>query len=439
MLKEKQNLLHIDKASWNTFSPLAKLSPIFHCSKEDEEFYLEIEGNGDERVLGCWETFFDLEGHHWYEVSVKATISRIENPDSSLLAVAAGHFLELKKLDEEDYELSLVFWYEGDEEYKDRFSLFLRGTKMGKVRWQDPKLKEVCAPPKRIARIATIHFEQIKDKKNQTFDSLRERIRYYLEEVGKVQPDLVLLTENAPVSGIDTHELEKYEKIVELLKKEGNSYNYQVAESVPDGPTCLILSEEAKKYGMYVVAGLPERRGDYIYNTSVIFGRNGEFIGQYDKTHLTFGELMNGISCGDAYPVFELDFGKVAIHICYDEWFPEVARYYAHQGAEILLLPVAGGKPITWRTRALDNDIYFVSASDNPPSMIIDSSGEILAETHRGGFVYADLDMNDRRVNWYGDKTLIYGMPGVTSQMKNTLNRSLLKSLAQIYEGGTAE
>jgi predicted amidohydrolase len=176
---------------------------------------------------------------------------------------------------------------------------------------------------------------------------------------------------------------------------------------------------------MYVCAGNIERRGSHLFNTAVLFDRRGRLVGQYDKTHLTIGELQDGFSCGSEYPVFDLDFGRVGIHICYDEWFPEVARLYAHRGAEVLFLPVAGGKPITWRTRALDNGMHFVSASITPPSMIIESSGVILAQTHDDGVVYADLNLERRAVNWYRDPTLSYGMPCVVPEMRNVADGGL--------------
>ena len=105
------------------------------------------------------------------------------------------------------------------------------------------------------------------------------------------------------------------------------------AEPVPDGPVCRVLAEAARRHRMHVIAGIICRRGRHVFNTAVLFDRSGELLGCYDKTHLTFGELRAGISCGTEYPVFDLDVGRVALHICYDEWFPEVARYYAHAGS----------------------------------------------------------------------------------------------------------
>ena len=108
---------------------------------------------------------------------------------------------------------------------------------------------------------------------------------------------------------------------------------------------------------------------------------------------------------------------------------------YAHLGAEILFLPVWGGKPITWRTRALDNAVYFVSASVNPPSMIIGSSGEILAETHAEGVVYADLNLDLRETNVYRDPTLAHGMPYTVPHLRYCLDESLLDLLHERMHG----
>ena len=60
--------------------------------------------------------------------------------------------------------------------------------------------------------------------------------------------------------------------------------------------------------------------------------------------------------------------------------------------------------------------------------MIIDSSGKILSQTHTG-VVYADLNLDVRLTNWYGDPTLSYGMPCMIPQMRNVLNHRLIDEL----------
>lgn len=379
---------------------------------------LELEGTGDRRAFGCWRGQARMEPGNWYRASVEATVRRIEDPALSLFVQVAQHFLVPVARDGDTISFAQTFPYRsaGDG---DRFELYLRAAQQGRVVWRAPSVVRVEKPRHRIARVATVRFGEPGEA--LTLESHRRRIAEKLDLAGALKPDLVVLPEFCPIVGVSAEAYGSY---------------WEASETVPDGPLCRLLAEKARRYGMHVLSGHIERRGDYLYNTAALFGRDGRFLGQYDKTHLTFFELMAGFSCGESYPLFDLDFGRIAVHICYDEWFPEVARFYAHAGAEILFLPVAGGKPITWRTRALDNGIYFVAASINPPSMIIGSSGAVLAETHDDGVAAADLNLDFRLTNWYGDPTLAYGMPCIVPQMRHRLDDTLLTELRARMTGG---
>jgi predicted amidohydrolase len=292
-----------------------------------------------------------------------------------------------------------------------KIELFLRAADKGKIEWFDPRVEEVEKPQPRVARVATVRFGE--SAPPLALADQRKRISAKLDMARAIKADIVCLPEMCAIVGVP--------------KSNYGSY-MDIAEETPSGSCCELLSSKAREYKMYVLAGVIERQGDNLFNTALIFGRDGELVGKYAKTHLTFGELQEGISCGSNYPVFDLDFGRIAIHICYDQWFPEVSRYYAQNGVEILFLPVVGGKPITWRVRALDNGLYFVSSSVMPSSMIIDSSGSIIAQTHGDGVVWADLDLSYRKVNWYVDPTLTYGMPCAIGQMRNVIDHRLLDS-----------
>lgn len=402
---------------WIFIAPRAEIAPhhrFVPASKAGgAQGRLILAATGDRHALGCWQGEARLETGRWYKASVQARIQGIANPTLSLCAHAAQHFLEPKGPWGEETVLEQTF-YHAKESDGNKFSFYLRAAETGSVEWFDPQIVEVPPPKSRKVRVATIRFGT--PEQPLSLEAQRERIAEKLDQAGALNPDIVALPEFSPVVGMDLA---------------GYDWVEQVSETIPDGPVCQVLAAKARRYGMYVVAGIIKRQRPYIFNTAVIFDRAGNLVGQYDKTHLTFGELAGGFSCGDRYPVFDLDFGRIAVHICYDEWFPEVARYYAHQGVEILFLPVAGGKPITWRTRALDNGVYFVSSSITPPSMIISSSGAILAETHDDGVAFADLNLDLRLTNWYGDPTLMYGMPCAVPQMRNTLDDRLIDDLAE--------
>lgn len=76
------------------------------------------------------------------------------------------------------------------------------------------------------------------------------------------------------------------------------------------------------------------------YMAAFFVGPDGKILGQYNKNHL-FGEEKLHFMPGETYPVFDTEYGKIGIMVCYDGNFPEPARILATQGAEIILAPAA--------------------------------------------------------------------------------------------------
>lgn len=116
---------------------------------------------------------------------------------------------------------------------------------------------------------------------------------------------------------------------------------YELAEEVP-GPSTKKVMEISERENLYVVYGMPERSEkvrNILYNTAVLVGPEG-FIGKYRKlylpTHSVFEEKRY-FRPGYQTPVFKTTIGKVGITICYDIFFPEVARTLRLQGAKFLV------------------------------------------------------------------------------------------------------
>ena len=179
-----------------------------------------------------------------------------------------------------------------------------------------------------------------------------------------------------------------------------------VAAPIP-GPHTQRLGEAARRNRMWVVAGLTERAGRREYNTAVLLDRAGRLAGTYRKIHLPREEWKEGRTPGNAYPVFETDFGRVAIMICYDWFFPEATAAFALQGAEILFAPTWGNtRPdapdgradgeTVFRVRARDNGLYVVPAVYDGRSMIIDPVGRILAAGDTEGVYVAEVNLAHR-------------------------------------------
>ena len=109
------------------------------------------------------------------------------------------------------------------------------------------------------------------------------------------------------------------------------------AEDPDTGETVAALVSVCADSGAYIVVGLDERDGDCRHNSAVLLGPSGR-IATYRKLHLFYDE-KSWFTPGTELPVVELPFGRVGMMICYDLWFPEVARTLALGGAEIIAVP----------------------------------------------------------------------------------------------------
>ncbi|MBI3922662.1 MAG: carbon-nitrogen hydrolase family protein [Armatimonadetes bacterium] len=98
-------------------------------------------------------------------------------------------------------------------------------------------------------------------------------------------------------------------------------------------------------------------------------------VGTYSKNQLFDPEEDEGATPGVGFPVFETDFGKVGIIICYDSWFPEPTGLLAYKGAELILFPNAGYFTGLMPARSADNGVWFSVSSLNCPAGVWDSGG----------------------------------------------------------------
>ena len=113
-----------------------------------------------------------------------------------------------------------------------------------------------------------------------------------------------------------------------------------------------------------------------IFNTALLYDREGALVGLYDKVHPYSPENNElGVTPGTKVPVFQTDFGKVGFAICYDIWFPDVCELLALKGAEIILFPNAGHQPEVLYARSMDNRVRIVNSAWNLPFSIHDTVG----------------------------------------------------------------
>lgn len=150
----------------------------------------------------------------------------------------------------------------------------------------------------------------------------------------------------------------------------GKSF-FELAEVAGKGESFDLILGLAKKYGVGIIFGFPERNkniSDVLYNSAAFAGADGKMIGVYRKVHL-FAAEKSIFRPGFGYPVFNTRFGRIGIMICWDTAFPEVARIYALGGAEIIAVSTNWEKPYSddWdlitRARAFDNTVYLAAAN----------------------------------------------------------------------------
>ncbi len=224
---------------------------------------------------------------------------------------------------------------------------------------------------------------------------------------------------------------------------------YEATERIPDGPTTRLMQEQAKKYGMVIIAPLYEEDipGIY-YNTAAVIDADGSYLGKFRKIHIPHVQAGKSKATGFwekfyfkpgnmGHPVFQTAFARIGVYICYDRHFPEGPRILGLNGAEIVFNPsatVAGLSEYLWKLEQPAHAVanaYFVAALNRvgtePPwdmghfygsSYLCDPRGRFVAEGSRekDEVVIGDLDLDlirevrntwqfyrDRRPEFYGD------------------------------------
>lgn len=255
---------------------------------------------------------------------------------------------------------------------------FRWGPPHSTIEWADVQLEPVAALARRTVRLATVHYQP---HAGTTPQEKREQFAPFVAEAGAQDVDLIVLPES--------------------LTYFGTEFGFSdVAEAIP-GPSTEYFGRLAKTHAVHIVAGITERDEHLIYNTAILLGPDGRLIGKYRKVTLPRGEIEAGIMAGSEYPVFETSFGRVGMMICYDGFFPEVARQLSNNGAEVIAWPVWGCNPLLAQARACENDVYVISStytdksSDWMISAVYDHSGIPIAHAQEFGTIaIAEVDLN---------------------------------------------
>ena len=396
-------------SGWTTHSPRDEIRPEFEYvpakTPNDSERFV-IRADEREGLVGSWQKTFEITGGRTYKFSVRQKTTGIEFPRRT--AVVRILWLDEKGnkavRDEPTFasynpgqppraepefppeqRTTPDGWTEVGDVYtvpksvkQALVELNYRWEPTGQIEWENLSFEETKPLPPRKVRLATIHH---RPREGKTPKDKREQFAPLIADAAKQNADLVVLPETLTFYGT------------------GLEY-VDCAESIP-GPSTEYFGKLAKQHDLHIVAGLLERDKHLVYNVSVLIGPDGKIIGKYRKVTLPRGEIEGGITPGHEYPVFETRFGKVGMMICYDGFFPEVARELSNNGAEVIAWPVWGCNPMLGAARACENHVYVVSStytdvsSNWMVSAVFGLDGQILSQAKEWPSVSVqEVDLN---------------------------------------------
>jgi predicted amidohydrolase len=266
------------------------------------------------------------------------------------------------------------------------------------VEWQEVKVLHLpgYVLPRRLVRVAVI------DSRPGHAGAVEDNARHYASEIDKAcaglaGPDIIVLPENFNRSEV------KDNPVISL-----------------DSEYLRILGEAARRNRVYLTGSIRATHDGAVFNTAILLDRQGRLAGSYNKTHLTVGEMaFTDLARGTGFRLFDTDFGKIAVLICWDFHFPEASRLMALKGAELVLVPMASdarlkedgvhrGAEHAGKAFVLENRIPVVFSatlgSSTQPSLIIDQHGVVLARTADDRhIIQATLDLAAKEYQWSGD------------------------------------
>ena len=186
----------------------------------------------------------------------------------------------------------------------------------------------------------------------------------FLEDMKVYQPDVICLPETFTYYGTS------------VTSSFGDS-----AESMPY-PSLIPFQQFARENNCYLICPIIIRENDKAYNAAVVIDRQGEILGNYKKIHPTIGEMDQGVFPGplDA-PVFDLDFGRIGIQICFDIEWMDGWESLKKKNPDIIFWPSAFPGRTLIQSKAFGCSAYTVSSTIKGPSRICDLSGRVIAQT----------------------------------------------------------
>lgn len=382
---------------WQFQAHRDEIAPVHWVDEEilyEGKATLALAGDGKPYANGCWSLEMDVIPCRYYEFKTHFMQNNVDEPHRSVLARIVWLGKDGDRVYQPEYPETLRKQVPGgwdiiqrryqapEDAMMAKLELVFRWDADGTVYFSEATLDEVQGFMPRLVRLATVYHRP--ENSLSSLDNLHQ-FAEHIKVAAERDADIVCLPEAVTLVGT------------------GKSYA-EVSEPIP-GPSTDFLGKVARENNIHVVAGIMEREGPVIYNTAVLLDRNGKIGGRYRKVALPREEIEGGMTPGYSYPVFDTDFGRIGMMICWDLQFPEVARNLALQGAEVIFLPIWGGNLTLASARAIENQVWLVSSSYDMKTGVFDPEGALMAEANaREPVIVVEVDLNKHIYwPWVGD------------------------------------
>lgn len=259
---------------------------------------------------------------------------------------------------------------------------------------KENKKQKMYETPKKV-RVGTViydtyaHYSDLGSRQKELEELVDRVVRESRERYENLPPDLIVLPEDSLCRKTD-------DPVTAALK--------------PDKRLLGWMGRLAQRADSYVLVPLFLREetadGDSLfYNSAMLIDRSGKLLGRYDKIHPVldaFGtSFEHGLTPGKEVPVFDCDFGRLGIQICFDMDFDDGWELLKKKGAEIVAWPTESPQSIRPGWRALVGDFYIVSSTTRKNAGIFSPVG-ILIDHIRGdeGVLVREVDLSYGRLNF---------------------------------------
>ncbi len=335
-----------------------------HDPKGDVLYGVDVFVSPEYRGMRLGRRLYEARKELCQSLNLKAIVAggRIPNYKKFASELTPQQYIERVKK-KEIYDPILTFQLSNDFEVKQVLDAYLPEDKASQgfatlLQWYnlyyDPKKTPLFGGTRTTARIGCVQWQM---RRLKSVDEVIQQVEYFVDALSEYQCDVALFPEffNAPLMGLEDHKTS-----LDAIKALA-AYSPEIVEAI---------SKLAVSYNINIIAGsVPVIEDGDLFNVAHLCRRDGTMEMQY-KLHPTPTEkrewIMQG---GDNLKVFNTDFGRIGILICYDVEFPELARLLSEQDVQILFVPFWTDTKTGYlrvrccaQARAIENECYVAIA-----------------------------------------------------------------------------